>query len=86
MECDTGQFHEILSSYCFFNLFPASLIDTLHKDVCIHTLSLCAHPIMLGFSVVSRNLGKTQTVSTTTFARKRKCHNTYNMLTFPSRF
>jgi len=85
IECDTGQFYQILPSYCF-NLFCVNLVDTLHKDVCIHALCPCAHTIMLGFSVVSRNLGKTQTVWTTTFARTRKCHNTYNMLTFPIRF
>jgi hypothetical protein len=75
----------ILPSYCF-NLFCSNLMDPLYKDVCIHALSSCAHPIMLGFSVVSKNLGKTQTVWTTTLARTRKCHNTYNMLIFPSRF
>jgi hypothetical protein len=78
MECDTEQFHEILPRYCS-NLFCANLMDTLHKDVCKNALSPCAHATMLGFSVVSKNLGKTQTVWTTIFARTRKCHNTSYM-------
>ena len=57
IECDTGQFHEILPSYCF-NLICVNLMDTLHKDFCIHAPSPFAHPIVLAFSMVSRNLGK----------------------------